>query len=219
MFREVRTHLWRWELRHPEWTPEESADNGWDPVVAAYAALAGDQFLLFDPLVPPDGEDVERFWRPLDDDVRHHGPPAILLTIFWHARSAAAILDRYPGASLWAHEPAAPWVSERARVTDTYAAGEELPGGVVAYETGRRSREVVLWLASHRALIVGDVLLGAGEGSARLCPPSWLHGTTADEVRARLAPVLDLPVELLLLTHGDAIVDNARAELTAALSA
>jgi glyoxylase-like metal-dependent hydrolase (beta-lactamase superfamily II) len=219
VFRQLRPRLWRWELPHPEWTPEEGADGGWEPVVASYAAVVGDRFLLFDPIAPATEAQTEPFWKALDDDVRHHGPPAVFLTIFWHARSAARILERYPGASVWAHEPAAHWVSERTPVTHTFAVGDELPAGALAFETGRLSREVVLWLPSHRALVVGDVLLGAGKEGARLCPPAWLQGTTPEEVRARLAPVLELPVELLLLTHGSAIERGARAVLAQALSA
>jgi hypothetical protein len=64
--RKLGEHLWRWELRHPEWTAEESADAGWEPVVASYAALAGTQLLLFDPLAPSEGEAAERFWAALD---------------------------------------------------------------------------------------------------------------------------------------------------------
>jgi len=219
VFRKLRKHLWRWEVSHPEWTPEEGADGGWEPVVASYAALSESQLLLFDPLAPADGEDADRFWHALDGDVEHYGPPAVLLTIFWHTRSASAIVDRYPDASVWVHAPAAERASEWTRVTHPFEAGDELPGGVVPYETGRLSREVVLWLPTHRALVVGDVLLGAGTGAARLCPQAWLSGTTADEVRAKLAPVLDLPVELLLLTHGDAIERDARAALARALAA
>lgn len=219
VFREIREHLWRWELPHPEWTPEEGADGGWDPVVASYAALAAKQFLVIDPLAPPEGEEAERFWRALDDDVQHHGPPAVLLTIFWHTRSTGAILDRYPGASVWVHGPIAHRFAERTRFTDPYEIGDALPGGVVAFETGRTSREVMLWLPSHNALVAGDVLLGAHDGAARLCPPSWLHGTSAENVCAALTPVLDLPVELLLLTHGAAIEHDARGALKRALAA
>ena len=215
MVQRLREHLWRWELPHPEWTPEEAEDGGWDQNVASYAALADDRFLLFDPLVPQAGAEAERFWHALDGDVEHHGPPAILLTIFWHTRSTAAIRDRYEGSSVWVHEPAAHRVPER---THTFAVEDTLPGGVVAFETGRASREVVFWLPHQRALVVGDVLLGAGRGGVRMCPPSWLHGTTADAVRAALAPVLDLPVDLVLLTHGDAVEGDPRAALARALT-
>jgi glyoxylase-like metal-dependent hydrolase (beta-lactamase superfamily II) len=218
VFREIRARLWRWERTHPEWTPEEGADGRWDKIVASYAAIADEQFLLIDPLAPEDGAEAERFWRALDDDVQHHGPPGILLTIFWHTRSTPAILGRYPGSSVWVHETIADRFAERTPFTDTFRAGDKLPGGILAFETTRASREVVLWLPSHRALVVGDVLLGAGDGGARLCPPSWLHGTTADAVRTALRPVLDLPVELLLLTHGDAIESDARGALERALA-
>jgi glyoxylase-like metal-dependent hydrolase (beta-lactamase superfamily II) len=146
---------------------------------------------------------------------RSAGDPADDL---WHTRSTPAILGRYPGSSVWVHETIADRFAERTPFTDTFRAGDKLPGGILAFETTRASREVVLWLPSHRALVVGDVLLGAGDGGARLCPPSWLHGTTADAVRTALRPVLDLPVELLLLTHGDAIESDARGALERALA-
>ena len=58
--------------------------------------------MLFDPLVPED--DGSEFWTALDRDVEHHGPPAILITIYWHVRSSQQILDQYEGSTLWAHE-------------------------------------------------------------------------------------------------------------------
>jgi hypothetical protein len=77
----------------------------------------------------------------------------------------------------------------------------------------------VLSLPSHRALVAGDVLLGAAEG-ARLCPPSWLGGgRTYSDIRAALAPVLELPVELLLLTHGEPVLVDADVALRRALQA
>jgi hypothetical protein len=218
MFRQVRPRLWRWEVTHPEWTPEEGADGGWDPVVASYAAVADDTLILVDPLAPPDGTDeARRFWAALDDDVEHHGQPATLLTIFWHARSTGAVLARYSAASVWAYGPAATLVGERTRYTDTFVAGQQLPGGAVPYDAGQ-ALEVVFWLPSHRALVAGDVLLGAGAGAARLCPESWLgEGKTHEDVRAALRPILDLPVELLLLTHGEVIAEDARGALERAL--
>ena len=172
---ELRPRLWSWELPHPEWTPEEAEDGGWEELVSSYAVVAGDQLVLIDPLAPGDGEQAEGFWRALDDDVAHHGAPSVLVTVHWHARSAQAILDRYPGASVWAHEPAAEEVAKRTRVTNPFQPGEELPGGAVAHPTVRGS-EVVFWLPSHRALVVGDVLLGAGP-EVRGSAPS--RGSTA----------------------------------------
>ncbi len=42
--------------------------------------------------------------------------------------------DRYGRATVWAHEPARRLVEERTRVTDTFGAGETLPGGAVAHD-------------------------------------------------------------------------------------
>jgi glyoxylase-like metal-dependent hydrolase (beta-lactamase superfamily II) len=178
---------------------------------------AGDDFVLIDPLAPAAAADAAGFWTALDRDVQRHGPPAVLLTIFWHARSAREILARYEGASVWAHEPAAQLVSERTPVTETFRVGETLPGGARAIDAGR-AFEVVFWLPSHRAVAVGDVLLGDGPGSARLCPASWLGGgKTPAHLRAVLRPLLELPLELVLLTHGDAIEDDATGALAHAL--
>ena len=218
---EVRPRLWRWALPHPEWTPEDLEDDGWEQIVASYAVITPHAFLLVDPLLPPPGsEDAERFWRALDRDFEHHGPPAILLTIFWHVRSSADIVERYPGASVWAHEPAVHRIAERTPVsrTRTFRVGETLPGGAVPYDAGRPSHEVLLWLPSHRALAAGDVLLGAPGGRARLCPPSWSQNKTPEQLAEWLSPLLELPVEVLLLMHGEAIVDDGRGALERALA-
>ena len=58
--------------------------------------------------------------------------------------------------------------------------------------------ERVLWLAEHGALVFGDSFPGAA------VPDDWLpEGRTRADYRAWLEPFLDLPVELVLPTHGD----------------
>ena len=63
-----------------------------------------------------------------------------------------------------------------------------------------RSLEVLYWLGEHRALVPGDVILGAREGPGlRLCPESWLPGKgEAPDLAASLRPVLELPVVRVL---------------------
>jgi len=215
---ELRPGLYRWELPHPEWTPADAEDGGWEEIVASYALDGDDGLVLIDPLAPPDDtEAAGRFWDWVSERAGSSGAgPSVLITIFWHARSSQAVLDRFPGASVWSYEPARELVSERTAVTHGFRDGEELPAEVVAYHAGR-ALEVVLWLPSHKALVAGDVLLGAVEG-ARLCPPSWLGGgRTYDDIRAALAPVVELPVELLLLTHGEPVLVDAHAALRRAL--
>jgi glyoxylase-like metal-dependent hydrolase (beta-lactamase superfamily II) len=205
---ELRPGLWRWTAYHDEWGQK----------VGSVYYEADDAVVLFDPLVPPAGtEEADRFWHALDGDVHHHGPPRILITIHWHCRSAQEILDRYEGARVFVGEGRVHRIEDRVAYTDVFAVEDTLPGGVVAKDADRGG-EVIFWLPSHGALLFGDVVLGAEGGAARLCPPGWYQPTPRDELIAILRSLLDLPVEALLLTHGDAILDDARGALERALT-
>jgi glyoxylase-like metal-dependent hydrolase (beta-lactamase superfamily II) len=192
---EIALRLWWWSAPHPEWTRRAS----WDRIVSSYALVADDAFVLFDPIAPTD--EPGRFWAALDADVEHHGPPAILITLYFHARGSQEISDRYEGATVWAHEPAAGKVGERVRYTHTFREGDELPAGAEAVPLHSHN-EVAFWLPSHNSTVIGDVILGDG-GHARLHPHSWLDkGDSMDEVRAAVHRVLKFPSNRLLLTHG-----------------
>jgi glyoxylase-like metal-dependent hydrolase (beta-lactamase superfamily II) len=191
---EIGSQLWWWTAPHPDWTPEDlEGGKGWEQTVSSYAFLANDKLLLFDPLV----ED----WAALDRLVEQHGPPAVLITILWHVRSSQEILDRYEGAAVWAHEPAAEWIGERTRYTNTFSDGDEVPGGVEAIHM-RRIEEVAYWLPSHDAVVVGDTILGHDD-RAEFCPPTWVrkHETFAAAEEAVRGLMKRSPARLLL-THG-----------------
>jgi glyoxylase-like metal-dependent hydrolase (beta-lactamase superfamily II) len=205
---QIAPHLWWWTAPHPEWSPSDFKDGrGWERDVSSYALVADGSLVLFDPLVP--AGDEERFWAALDGDVEQHGPPSILISLHWHARSAAEILARYEGASVWAHGPAAEDVGKRVAVSQTFAAGQALPGGVEALAMGFMN-EAAFWLPSHRAHVVGDSLLGY-EDRTELCPRSWLgKNDTWEELEASVQRALERDPERLLLTHGG---PRPRAEL------
>ena len=77
--------------------------------------------------------------------------------------------------------------------------------------------ECTLWLRKYAALVIGDVFLG-GERGFRVQPDSWLsEGVTHDQLRAHLRPLVELPVELLLPTHGNPVVADAHATLEQAI--
>lgn len=216
---ELKSGLWHWALPHPDWTPEEAENGGWGEIVASYSLETPGGLVLVDPLAPePGSPEHERFWGALDRDVERAGPPAVLLTVFWHARSAGSILERYRDASVWVHEPAAAAVRERVAFTNTFRIGDPLPGGLEALDA-RRSGEVLLWSPEHRALVAGDVLLGAPDGGVRLCPPSWLpEDVEPEEFRSSLQPLLELPIELVLLTHGEPVLAGGREAVARALA-
>jgi glyoxylase-like metal-dependent hydrolase (beta-lactamase superfamily II) len=198
---EIAPQLWWWTASHPEWTPDDFKDGqGWERVVSSYALVQEDTLVLFDPLVPPGDE--EGFWKALDGDVERHGAPAILITVFWHVRSSREILDRYGGATLWAHEPSAEPVRERAPVTSTFSEGDRLPGGVEALALYQRD-EAAFWLPAHGALVLGDSVLGY-EDHVRHAPESWLdEGESMASSRAAVERALNAKrPRWLLLTHG-----------------
>ena len=209
---EIRPGLWRWTAAHPDWTPDEGGPDGWAREVGCVYYEASDGLVLIDPLAP-EGEDGERFWRSLDRDVERFGPPHVLLTVFWHARSSQAVLDRYDGARVWARDAAVGRVGDRVRVTDPFGIGDRLPGEIVAIDAPRAD-EVLYWLPAHGALVPGDVLLGDEAGGVRVCPDSWLpEGTDPREFRASLHGLLDLPVEMVLVSHGEPVLSGGREAL------
>ena len=108
-------------------------------------------------------------------------------------------------------------------VTRTFADGERLPGDVVAYEiAGLEPGEAAFWIPGRRALVVGDTVLGTGDGLA-VAPRSWGVKTPEGEADydARfpksLRRLLELPIETFLPGHGAPVLHDGRAALAAAL--
>jgi glyoxylase-like metal-dependent hydrolase (beta-lactamase superfamily II) len=199
--------LWRWTGHHDEWRED----------VGSVYCETEDGVVLVDPIVPP--EDSDRFWRALDRDVgRCGGRVHVLVTVFWHARHAAGMVGRYD-ARVWAPRSGRAAVERRAGVvTDPFAEDDQLPGDIEALRTARAA-EVVYWIPRHRALVPGDVLLGDGAGGLRMCPESWLPATkTHADLAASLMPLLDLPVERVLVSHGEPVLSGAREALSCALT-
>jgi glyoxylase-like metal-dependent hydrolase (beta-lactamase superfamily II) len=156
--------------------------------------------VLFDPLEPPPA-------------VRH--ADHVLVTVYWHGRETSAV----DAKRVWSSTRSAqPLRNRKIGVTDAFRVGDELPGGVRAFQTARAA-EVVYWLPEQQALVVGDVLLGAGakpratDEALRLCPDGWLGKQTHEQLQASLRPLLELPIERVLVSHGTPVVRDGRAAL------
>jgi glyoxylase-like metal-dependent hydrolase (beta-lactamase superfamily II) len=169
--------------------PEWKEGDDWAQQVGCVYYEAPDATVLIDPLVPPERE---RFFEALDRDVERRGlPVSILLTVEWHARSSADLAERYATAG-----------SAPAEV-------EPFPMPEVD--------ETLWWLPEHGTLVAGDVLVGSESGIA-VCPDSWLDQRTShNSIRAALRPLLDLPLERVLVSHGAPALENGRAALEHAL--
>jgi glyoxylase-like metal-dependent hydrolase (beta-lactamase superfamily II) len=197
---ELRPGLWRWTASHPQWDHAER----WGPEVGSvYAELPG-AVVIVDPLVPDDEEEEEEFWSALDRDVERLGRPVyVLLTVHWHERSVASVLDRYH-ATLWRPEEKG-----------------ELPEGVQAeIVKGSDWVEALFFLEPHRALVAGDLLIGT-DGGIEL-PVAWFPKAEREWAETELKPSLrerlsGLPVELVLVSHGKPVLEDGRAALDRAL--
>jgi glyoxylase-like metal-dependent hydrolase (beta-lactamase superfamily II) len=194
--RELQTGIWHWKAPHPEWAPSEASE---DAAVSSYAIEDGDRLLLFDPLATPD-EILERAAAR---------ETAIVLTSEWHRRDANTLAERL-GAPVYVPPPDRPEPGP-GRV---FVAGERLPIGVEAFPGREEPFDLMLWVESRRALVAGDTLVDRGNGIELLT--GWLpEGVTREYVLEAMQPLLELPVELVLPTHGD---PTDRAALVRALA-
>jgi glyoxylase-like metal-dependent hydrolase (beta-lactamase superfamily II) len=206
--REVATGVWHWEAPHPEWagpenealrrrlaatdeTPNEAARG----VVSSYAIGDDERLLLFDPLAVP-GE-IEEFAAGRDQ--------VVVLTCPWHERDTRNFVERF-GVTVFTPQPdegtpdVAWLLGGDGSDAHVYTAGERLPVGVEALP-GRLPNDVVLWVESCCAVIAGDTLVDFGQGLE--IPVEWLAaGVTREQVAEGLRPLLELPVEVVLATHG-----------------
>jgi glyoxylase-like metal-dependent hydrolase (beta-lactamase superfamily II) len=204
---EIGPGLWRWTGRHPEWGRE----------VGCVYHEAADAICLIDPLLPR--EDERRFWSALDRDVERIGRPVeVLITIYWHTRDARAFAERY-GGRVRAHAPARAPIERRLGLAPRlFRPGDPLPGGIEAFVA--RGSEVVFWLTTQRTLVTGDVILGSEAHGLELCPPSWSpRGGGPARVRDHLRALAPLPIERVLVSHGEPVVERAHAAFARLLAA
>jgi glyoxylase-like metal-dependent hydrolase (beta-lactamase superfamily II) len=218
--RELRPGLWHWQAPHPDW----QAGEPWDQNVSSYAIVDDERLLLFDPLGVP--AEIEALAAGRET--------AIVLTAPWHERDSESLVERL-GAAVYTPlpdsaqdlmdtygitaeqagdgSPDVVWLlREHKGEAHPYAAGDRLPIGVDTYP-GHKRNDIVLWVASQGAVIAGDTLVDFGQGLQ--FNERWLRGVTREEVAAGLRPLLDLPVEHVLPTHGS---PTDRAALVRALS-
>jgi glyoxylase-like metal-dependent hydrolase (beta-lactamase superfamily II) len=191
---EIAPGLRRWTARHEEWNED----------VGSLAVETSDGLVFIDPLDPP---------------AELGAPDHVLVTVYWHGRTTGTVAP----ARVWAPVGSArPLRNRGISVTDPFRAGDTLPGGIQPFPTPRTS-EVVYWLPDRRALVAGDVLLGAGAkprataDALRLCPEGWLGKATHDDLRAMLRPLLELPVERVLVSHGEPVLAGGGRALAAVL--
>jgi glyoxylase-like metal-dependent hydrolase (beta-lactamase superfamily II) len=179
-----------WFAPHPAWEPRED----WEPDVPVVRYETEAEVTLIDPFLPP------------EDDFDPHGKPVrVLLTQGAHYRGTADFVARY-GASVWAPQRAA-W-----RKIANPATTADLPQGVEAIELDGEPQQVVFFIHDHATLVTGDVLSGTG---------GVLHVFVDEADPERLLPALEklaeLPIERVIIPHGDLIHRDGAARIRAAV--
>jgi glyoxylase-like metal-dependent hydrolase (beta-lactamase superfamily II) len=206
--RELRPGLYHWEAPHPQWRSTEP----WSEHVSSYAIDDGDRLLLLDPLTVP----AELL------DLASRRETAIVLTAPWHERDAESLVEQL-GVPVYTPLPdTAQYIIETYGVTAeqagdgapdvvwllregkgearVYSAGDRLPFGADAFP-GHKPNDTVLWVESVGAIVSGDTLVDFGRGLE--INERWLRpGVTREQVAEGLRPLLALPVEHVLMTHG-----------------
>jgi len=183
--------LWRWTARHPNAADWPDWGPPVPPEVGCVYYEAADAVVLIDPLLPA-GEE-EDFLAYLDRDVERLGlPVSILLTAAWHERSAASLRERY-------------------------RAGDRVPESVeVQPVEGAPEEQVAYFIRPHRALVVAEIFAGDGRGGLALVPSPALQDRAA--LDRSLRAIAELPVELVLVSHGEPVLRDGRRAIESALS-
>jgi glyoxylase-like metal-dependent hydrolase (beta-lactamase superfamily II) len=161
--------------------------------------------------------------------------PVVVLTAPWHERDTQSLVTRLGVVPVFVPQPdtasdlvrkygltleragrgspdVAWLLGGKGGEAHLYAAGERLPIGIETW-LGREHNDLVLWIESRRAVVSGDTLVDFGRGLQ--INDSLTGGMTRQQVVARLRPLLDRPVELVLPAHG---APTDRAALERALS-
>jgi hypothetical protein len=210
--------LWRWTARHPEWHPGEFGAE-----VACFAAHAGDTTLLVDPLLPEGEAEAQEVLDTIDATLA--GRLAILITIPYHVRSSEELWRRYrkdAETTIHGHRACAKRLKDESAFREIEP-DTPLPGGVTAHTIGKPRRyETPLHVPSHDALVFGDAV---AETHGRLVV--WSNDKVDAKVerfyRERfnptLEPLLELPFDAVLATHGQPLLTKGKRALKRALEA
>jgi hypothetical protein len=151
---------------------------------------------LIDPLLPTDRR--EEFLRWLDERVAGR-PVSILTTIRWHRRDREQLAERYS--------------------PNTTNAWNAVPAGVKPKPL-RGAGETVFWLPAVATLVAGDRLIAVDGEGLRLPPESWLSDVHVNRsgLADVLSPLLELPIERVLVSHGEPVLHDGRAALAHAIA-
>jgi hypothetical protein len=193
---EIAPGLVRWTAPHPDWSPQAApgSSGDWDRNVGSVLYETPDVVALIDPLLPAQGRAEFLDW--LDARIANR-PVSILTTIRWHRRDREELAERY--------------------CSTTGRAWNAVPAGIEQRPL-RGAGEMMFWLPAVAALVAGDRLIGA-HGRLQLCPESWLDHVRVNRrgLAELLLRLVELPLERVLVSHGEPVLRDGRAALVHAI--
>jgi hypothetical protein len=196
---EIAPGLWHWTARH-------------EPIhshVSSYYLLGPG--VLIDPMIPREG--LEWFDQ-------HRAPEHVLLSNRHHDRHSWRLREAF-GCTIHCISNGVYELEGRGPVK-TFEFGDELPGGVVVHEVDAICPdETALHIPSHGALACADgVVRSRDSGRLAFVRDALMDDPeqTKEGLREAYRRLLDLDFELLLLAHGDPVLDGAKEQLRAFVS-
>lgn len=191
---EIAPGLWHWTAAHPRIRIHVSS---------YYLAAEG---VLIDPIAPEAG--VEWF--------AGHGPPTdVVLTNRHHYRSSGMFVERFGVTVRCVREGLHEFGEDRH--VEPFDFGDELPGGLVAYQVGAICPdETALFLPAHEALALADgAVRWVSHGPLVFVPDELMDEPerTREGLRTAYRRLAALDFRHLLLAHGEPFVDNGRETL------
>ena len=92
-----------------------------------------------------------------------------------------------------------------------------MPESVEVYPVeGAPEEQLAYFIRPHRALVVAEVFVGDGDGGLALVPSPALADPSA--LDRSLRAIAELPVELVLVSHGEPVLENGRHAIELAIS-
>ena len=196
---EIAPGLWHWTARHEKIHIE----------VSSYY-LAPERVVI-DPMIPAEG------WEWFAE---HGAPDHVLLTNRHHDRHAWRLQDAF-GCVVHCVKHGVQELEGRGPV-EPFKFGDQLPGGIVAYEVDAICPdETALHIPRHAALACADGVVRFGPGDQLgFVPDQYMDDPeqTKAALRAAYEGLLELDFDVLLLAHGDPVASGAKEALRAFVS-
>ncbi len=190
--------LWVWRIPHPDW----NGQSDWEPAVTSVAVASGGKRILLDPLAPAPSE------RALWERIHAFAPDTAVVLKPDHVRDVDLFVRWYGVRALG---PVLYWRDDIPKTElEQIRPGDELPGGLKAFDDGRGMMETPVYLPEQRALVFADALT-APDGELRV----WDSALHAERALPALRELLALPFEHVIVSHGEPL--HTRADFIAAL--